>query len=92
MYSKLSAKDRLCVIGSVKGHLRYLEQRVLAAGNDEAELEDPEVFEAAMVEQNKSKERHEEGQEYCHQILHNILVPIGPHSLPIKHSNCFALT
>lgn len=37
----------------------------MAAGDDQAELEDPEVFEAAVVEEHKTQERNQEGHEDC---------------------------
>lgn len=37
----------------------------MAAGNNQAELEDPEVFEAAMVEKHKPQERHQKRHEDC---------------------------
>lgn len=47
----------------------YLQERILAAGDDEAELEHPEVLEAAVVEEREAQEGDQEGHEDGEQVL-----------------------
>lgn len=47
----------------------YLQQRVLAASNDQAELENPDVPEKALEQQEESQEGHQAGQDHSKDVL-----------------------
>lgn len=59
----------------------------MAAGDNQAELENPEVFEAAVVEKHKTQEGNKEGHEDRNQVLQNCLVPTQTHTQSFRYTH-----
>ena len=47
-----------------------LQQGILAGGNDQAELEDPDIREEALKQQQVAQEGNEAAQAYAEYVLH----------------------